>query len=183
MKVYNFNRMASISRPTSRRRSQFGNKKTTNFSGFGISFGKIFDKIGENTFAFQVLGLAIITVAVVISYQTISGDLNSSVALQAKNVDSSSDVHMYTNFNSPNEAKLSPSLVREIKQDSPLAIVTVESMPTATEGRASYVVKAGDTLSDISAQTKVSVKALMVLNGISDPGALRIGQELKLVEG
>jgi LysM repeat protein len=43
-----------------------------------------------------------------------------------------------------------------------------------------YVVKAGDTLSGISAKTGVSITTIEALNPAVDPGALQAGQRLKL---
>jgi LysM repeat protein len=43
-----------------------------------------------------------------------------------------------------------------------------------------YLVKAGDTLSQIARDNSVSVDSLMRANNISDPRQLRVGQELKI---
>jgi LysM repeat protein len=45
---------------------------------------------------------------------------------------------------------------------------------------ATYKVRSGDTLSGIAARFQTTVRALVRLNGIKDPGHLRVGQELRL---
>lgn len=43
-----------------------------------------------------------------------------------------------------------------------------------------YVIKKGDTLSKVARKYKVSVAAIQKHNGITDPGKLKIGQEIKI---
>lgn len=43
-----------------------------------------------------------------------------------------------------------------------------------------YKVRSGDTLSGIAARYQTTVRSLVKLNGITDPGHLRVGQELHL---
>lgn len=50
-------------------------------------------------------------------------------------------------------------------------------------GGATYTVKPGDTLNSIARQTGVGVDRLTELNGISNPGLIRVGQRLRLGEG
>jgi LysM repeat protein len=50
--------------------------------------------------------------------------------------------------------------------------------PTATIRAEIYQVKAGDTLGTIASQFKVSINDLIILNELSDPDTLSIGQEL-----
>ena len=55
--------------------------------------------------------------------------------------------------------------------------------PTATTTPsipATYKVRRGDTLSGIATTYKTTVAALIKLNGIKDPAALRVGQVLRL---
>ncbi|MEO0606338.1 MAG: LysM peptidoglycan-binding domain-containing protein, partial [Myxococcota bacterium] len=44
-----------------------------------------------------------------------------------------------------------------------------------------HTVRRGETLSHIARKYRVSVKGLMRLNGLSDPGLIRVGQRLRLV--
>ena len=64
----------------------------------------------------------------------------------------------------------------------PTAKPTKSPPPSATPVAipASYKVRSGDTLSGIAARFQTTVRALVKLNGIKDPGHLRVGQELRL---
>jgi LysM repeat protein len=55
----------------------------------------------------------------------------------------------------------------------------VASADPSTSG-ATYKVRSGDTLSAIAARFGTTVRALVDLNGITDPSRLRVGQVLKL---
>jgi LysM repeat protein len=55
--------------------------------------------------------------------------------------------------------------------------------PTETPAPVSYVVQSGDTLSSIAARYDVSVEDIMAANGLSDPHALSVGQELIIPVG
>jgi LysM repeat protein len=52
--------------------------------------------------------------------------------------------------------------------------------PTPATGGSRYKVRSGDTLSAIASRYGTTVKALMTLNGLSDPSRLRVGQILKV---
>ena len=53
------------------------------------------------------------------------------------------------------------------------------SSPTPSQPTV-YTVQEGDTLSDIAQDYNVSIEALMVANGITDPNLLRVGQTLTI---
>jgi LysM repeat protein len=59
---------------------------------------------------------------------------------------------------------------------------TTTAAPKAKPQKASYTVKAGDTLGGIAEQTGVSVERLQELNPELDPQALVSGQKIKLRE-
>jgi LysM repeat protein len=64
---------------------------------------------------------------------------------------------------------------------SPLAKPGAPGPGTPDAGASrTYIVKAGDTLSQIARDNSVSVDSLMRTNNISDPRQLRVGQELKI---
>jgi LysM repeat protein len=52
--------------------------------------------------------------------------------------------------------------------------------PATTERPATYTIKKGDTLSGIAAEYGITWQELAKLNGIDDPGRLRVGQEIRL---
>lgn len=51
----------------------------------------------------------------------------------------------------------------------------------AVEGRDTYVVKPGDTLHSIALEHGVDYRELAIWNGLDNPGALRLGQTLRVV--
>ena len=59
---------------------------------------------------------------------------------------------------------------------------TTGGTPSPPRQRASYTIKAGDTLGAISEQTGVPVETLQQLNPELDPQALIAGQKIKLRE-
>jgi LysM repeat protein len=61
---------------------------------------------------------------------------------------------------------------------SPEASQSPEAQATQVSDTATYVVQAGDSLSEIASRFNVSLAALMEANGISNPDTLREGQEL-----
>ena len=77
--------------------------------------------------------------------------------------------------------------IKDVKQEvlkvlTPPAITKVDT-PTATitsDPTSTYTVQPGDTLSAIAVSQGVSTKALMKLNNISNPRALRVGATLKI---
>jgi LysM repeat protein len=52
--------------------------------------------------------------------------------------------------------------------------------PAATQRPATYTIRKGDTLSGIAAEYGITWQELAKLNGIDDPGRLRVGQEIRL---
>jgi LysM repeat protein len=59
-----------------------------------------------------------------------------------------------------------------------VALVTTVPSPTSAAAGQTYVVKQGETLSEIAARLGVSVQALAEANGISNPALIRAGQVL-----
>jgi LysM repeat protein len=53
---------------------------------------------------------------------------------------------------------------------------TLPSTTSTTPAPVSYVVKAGDTLSGIAVQFRVSVSAIASANGLSNPNVISVGQ-------
>lgn len=68
-------------------------------------------------------------------------------------------------------------------ESAPRAVVVEEATPEPVREKASsktHTIKSGDTIWRISRKYKVDEKALMRLNGISDPGRISIGKVLKI---
>lgn len=79
-------------------------------------------------------------------------------------------------------APVMPPLEKEPLAQPPAMLPTVKPLTVATPKveTTEYIVRAGDTLSGIAHQYKLSVSELSALNKISDPGKLRVGQKLLL---
>jgi nucleoid-associated protein YgaU len=71
----------------------------------------------------------------------------------------------------PTEAKPSPTARPSAKSSG---------APTPIPGATTYTIKRGDTLSDIATRFGTTWQVLAEINGIKDPGRLRIGQVLDL---
>ena len=63
---------------------------------------------------------------------------------------------------------------------SEIAPSALEPEENAPRGEERYVVVAGDTLAAISRRFETSVAAIVAYNGIANPDALRVGQELRI---
>jgi len=72
--------------------------------------------------------------------------------------------------------------VAPTSESSPSAAPTIPptAAPTPAPTHATYTVVSGDTLGAIAKQFGTTVQALMDLNGITDPGKLKIGQVLQI---
>jgi hypothetical protein len=78
---------------------------------------------------------------------------------------------------------IAPTATVELTPEpSPTAAPTVAptAAPTPAPTHATYTVVSGDTLGAIARQFGTTVQALMDLNGITDPGKLKIGQVLQI---
>lgn len=77
-----------------------------------------------------------------------------------------------------------PSAVGSVPPASEPPIVTpvptVPPAPTPTAAYTTYRVVSGDTLSGIASRFHTTVKAIVQLNGITDPSSLHVGQILKI---
>jgi LysM repeat protein len=68
----------------------------------------------------------------------------------------------------------------EVEPTPPPASATPAPTAARTAAQATYKVKSGDTLSGIAAEFGTTWQALAELNGIEDPGRLKVGQVLQL---
>lgn len=137
------------------------------------SFGKIFDKIDENPFLFQIIGISILTVAILISFQSLADFSTTPV----RALDTNYEVRMLTSFqNTPDQLLTSSSKVEEIE------ITPQKNEPSVMETPKTYTVKSGDSLYSISQETKISIDDLINFNGLADGSKLVVGQELSLIK-
>ena len=78
-----------------------------------------------------------------------------------------------------------PEATAAIPTATPFAVqpsptIVSAAADAAPQQPATYIVEAGDTLSEIADRFSTSVEALMAANGISDATLIFVGQELKL---
>jgi LysM domain len=147
------------------------NRKSSRSHGVIGSFKKIFDKIDENPFLFQVIGISILTIAILISFQSLADFSVTPV----RAFDANYEVRMLTNFQAnPSEQSIKANKIEEIQ------IAPAKVGPSVPVKPKSYVVKSGDSLYSISQEVKVSVADLVDINGIADSSKLIVGQELAL---
>lgn len=75
----------------------------------------------------------------------------------------------------------SPSMVAAFKSEVPAKPVTeTTTHPAIKPVRASFYIQKGDTLSKLALDHRVPMKALEVVNGISDPDEIQAGEALEL---
>ncbi|MBC7471903.1 MAG: LysM peptidoglycan-binding domain-containing protein [candidate division SR1 bacterium] len=168
MKIYSIHKSSkSAIRGFKTRKAQ--NKKFVYNKSVISNFSKIFDKIDENPFLFQVIGISILTVAILISFQSLADFSITPVSA------SPYEVRMLTNFQSNKGQQLFDSnKIEEIKLNN---IQKLETEKTKIE---MYKVKAGDTLTSISNETKMSVENLTQLNNLDNMAQLNIDQVIIL---
>jgi LysM repeat protein len=135
------------------------------------SFSKIFDKIDENPFLFQIIGISILTVAILISFQSLADFSVTPVSA------SPYEVRMLTNFQSVRgQQAVGASKIEEIELTKP-EITALEKVKLTR-----YEVKQGDTLSAISSDVGISIGDLIEINNLEISSQLKIGQILNLAK-
>lgn len=105
-------------------------------------------------------------------YKVKSGDNLSTIASKmGVSIDSIKRVQY---INIPNKNLISVGEVLAIPEG------TVNSIKPPSQPNQTYVVKSGDTLSDIALRTNTTVQALQNKNGIKNPNLIYVGQILKI---
>ena len=87
-----------------------------------------------------------------------------------------------TNVAAPTASIAPTATVAPTAEPTPSAAPTAPptAAPTPAPTHQTYTVVSGDTLGAIARQFGTTVQALMDLNGITDPGKLKIGQVLQI---
>ncbi|HEY52631.1 MAG TPA: LysM peptidoglycan-binding domain-containing protein [Caldilineae bacterium] len=85
------------------------------------------------------------------------------------------DIKRYNQLANPNTLRVG----QQLKIPQPNATVTIEKKKQDDEGYI-HVVKRGETLFDVAQRYSVPLNELAKANGITDPGALRVGQRLRI---
>jgi LysM repeat protein len=196
MRIYTPNKFA---RSRAVRRQPLKTKKTIsfNFGGLGSFIQLAFKALEERPFVAQVFGIAIITVAIVVSFQTLV-DVSSPKVLAGQN---DNEVRVLSNFLTKNiDNKNAQSVIEEIipaqskvvekkdvksesnEKNSVDTNTKLEKVPEKKEIKPQvHVVASGETLSEIAKLYDITVDEVVKLNGIEDPAALQVG--MKLVVG
>jgi len=65
----------------------------------------------------------------------------------------------------------------------PQPTIVAAAAPNAPLQPATYIVEAGDTLSEVAARFNTTVDAILTLNELTDAALIFVGQELKLPDG
>jgi LysM repeat protein len=196
MRIYTPNKFA---RSRAVKRQLLKTKKTIsfNFGGVGATIQSVFKALEERPFVAQVFGIAIITVAIIVSFQTLV-DVSSPKVLAGQN---DNEVRVLSNFHTKSvDGKNVQSVIEEIAPPQPKVVekkevkvesndknsvetkVTPEKTPEKKEVKPQFhVVASGETLSEITKLYGITVDEIVKLNGIEDPAALQVG--MKLVVG
>jgi membrane-bound lytic murein transglycosylase D len=109
------------------------------------------------------------------------GDTLASLA-RANNVDLA-DLARVNNLKTTAKVKTGRSLILPVETRPALASATPPPAPKADEaatGATLYIVKQGDSLTDIAGRTRVPVATLVALNQLRNPDSLYEGQRLRL---
>ena len=189
MKVYNYSSLSSRSKPTRRRvRTRRSAPKKTHLGAFNNPFKIDFSSI--NSFYFQILGISLITLGIIISFQTLI-DFSTPESEAGNNRQA---VRIITNFQTqtkqsaiPKVSVIPPVAEAEVENDDAEVSensVAVEPVLEAEENEALalsvYVVRSGDTLQSIAESTfGVEVEKFLAVNPtLEAPYELKVGQQL-----
>jgi LysM repeat protein len=193
MRIYTPNKFA---RSRAVRRQPLKSKKTIsfNFGGVGSTIQSAFKALEERPFVAQVFGIAIITVAIIVSFQTLV-DVSSPKVLAGQN---DNEVRVLSNFHTKNvDGKNVQNVIEEIALPQPKVVekkevknesndknsvdtkVTQEKTSEKKEIKSQvHIVASGETLSEIAKLYGITVDELVKLNGIEDPAGLQVGMKL-----
>lgn len=144
----------------------------------------------DDSFKFQVFGMLILTVAVILTFQNFLSATNVSTSANQSNTNS--EVRILTNFQQDiYSTPGSPTQLREIPV-APVNNPSVVPVDAGTEAklqeqaeekkqsRTTYVIVEGDTLGAIALKFKVTPQELIQLNNIQDPATIRVGQQIQI---
>jgi LysM repeat protein len=193
MRIYTPNKFA---RSRAIKRQPLKTKKTIsfNFGGLGLTIQSAFKALEERPFVAQVFGIVIITIAIIVSFQTLI-DVSSPKVLAGQN---DNEVRVLSNFHTKSvDGKNVQNVVEEIAPPQPKVVekketineskennlvdtkVMLEKAPEKKEVKSRiHVVAGGETLSEIAKLYSMTVDELVKLNGIENPAALQVGMKL-----
>ncbi len=182
MKIYNFRQKPNTGKVFRKnyesqniRATYSKNRSRNNFSGFDIFSTK-------NTFIFQIIGLGLLTIGLLLSFQTIIDITTTTTQANA----SETEVRLINDYNhqsnnSATQEKFEGIVtVKEVENvETTETIESVESEePEQEDGF--YTVKKGDTLFSIANKFDTKVVKLVEINNLKEPFEIKAGQKLKL---
>lgn len=185
MKVYNyssFNRYSNGSKRTAR--GQKFNNKRTHLGLFNNPFKYNLSSI--NSFYFQIAGILMITLAIIISFQTL---IDISSPTTSAGGGSNDSVRVMTNFQADvkrsSEPKIKEIIVEKPADDSPedevdTDMVEVQEVLTKTEALDVYIVQANDNLYTIADLFGIPADSFIEVNSMQPPYSLNVGDQLRV---
>jgi LysM repeat protein len=154
-------------------------KKNIKRDGVWNKFLDWIDK--DNNFQFQILGVGILTLAIILSFQSFVS--STSVDTAAGDVDPiNKEVRLLTNFQQASSTSSSSSTGQ--LQEIPIEMPKVEEpaqTPAVEAEKAkqrNYEVVAGDSVSLIAKKNNVTSQEIIDANKLEDPAAIKVGQVL-----
>jgi LysM repeat protein len=188
MKVYNYQN--PLKKPTSPRQ-KYGLFGALDRNPFASQVHKKYSKpvrskassatLTQNPLTFQLIGIGILTVAIVLFFQSVFSASLLPAAAESRGVQNK-EVRLLTNFQqttsmgSAGQSSLQEIIIPDPKPEPSLSPESAE--PVTTKQPKKYKVADGDSLYSISQQLKLPYAELAQLNGLEDPYTLQIGQEL-----
>lgn len=129
----------------------------------------------NNNFYFQIIAIVILTLALFISFSSLSGTSSASVFAS----DESDDVYITNNFNrglnSGSERRVVPSEIFSVSEDGE----TEESEAVVVPQTDVYIVRQGESLYYICGKLEVDCDEVKELNGLEYPYSLSVGQRVE----
>jgi len=184
MKVYNFQNPQSRP-PSPRQKYGFFNKLDK--LNPGLKVAKKYSKPKKNntrdlqeprnTFYFQILGIALLSFAIVVFFQTVLSASQLSASAQISSDYQSKEVRLLTNFQTKyNPSNSAKSTLADIPQSEPQPEPATPTVTPTSEQK--YTVIAGDNLYNLASRFKLEYSVLAEANNLQSPYTLQVGQEL-----
>ncbi|NJK71769.1 MAG: LysM peptidoglycan-binding domain-containing protein [Thermales bacterium] len=170
-KIYTASSFGNIhTRTTSRTRTKLRRSYRPNRVGLPMQFDSFFSKFGSlNKFYFQIIGMTMVTVAVVLIFY-------SAFEFTSPGVDASDgneNIRILTNFQKGDYSRSSNAQLVEIQQEN-----KTEEQAKPESVITEYIVEFGDSISVISLKTGIEIETLIQFNNLVEPYNLEVGQKI-----
>jgi len=149
-----------------------------------IRMGRFAQPVLDSAFVFQIAGIGIITLAIILTFQSFMGGM--SVATQASQDRQQSQVRLVTNFRySGTQQNSSNSQLQEIaatpdpvEVSKEVEVQLSQQQEALTKPIITHVVEEGDNVYTIAAQYRILPQQLISRNNLIAPYTIKVGQEL-----